>query len=283
MKRIGLLTTLLALLFVVLPTLTAQDAKKDKADKKAAADDAKVDKKPAGEDTKDPDDKKKTKKEEPKKEKLAYGSKFVTKILSANGANNREFTIEMKEVDPQKVSSVQTWQFQRTQQLAQQLANVNNQFLQANRQTNLAQRMNSLRSAAQAQANYQRDLYNFQIELAKKDIYSTKPYEVRAADDAKVRSLNPPVEFDDQGFQKKWTKKELEERKDKTGLPGFPVDFDQIKSGQYVEIYMVKPAPMPKGKAKNKKANPDDDPPPEAMGRPEFIMIVILRDPTAPK
>ena len=27
------------------------------------------------------------------------GNKFVTKILSANGANNREFTIEMKQID----------------------------------------------------------------------------------------------------------------------------------------------------------------------------------------
>jgi hypothetical protein len=281
MKRIGLLTTLLAFLFVVLPNLTAQDAKKDKADKKAATD-AK-DKKPADDDTKEPEekDKKKAKKEEPKKEKLAYGSKFVTKILSANGASNREFTIEMKQLDPQKVNDVANWQAQRTQQLAQQLVNVNNAFAQANMQTNANNRLNSLRSASQAQANYQRDLFNFQVELAKKDVYTAKPFEVRAADDAKVRSLNPPVEFDDQGFQKKWTKKELEERKDKTGLPGFPVDFDQLKTGQYVEIYMVKPAPMPKGK---KKKGPDDDPiPPEAMGRPEFIMVVIIRDPAAPK
>ena len=76
-------------------------------------------------------------------------------------------------------------------------------------------------------------------------------------------------------------KKELEERRDKTGLPGFPVDFDQLKSGQYVELYMVKPAPM-KAQPKKKKG-PDDDPPPETMGRPEFIMVVILSDPAAPK
>jgi hypothetical protein len=277
MKRLGLSVAFLALLFVVLPTLTAQDAKKKTADKAEKKDDAK-----------EPDEKtekkkdKKDKEEPPKKEKLNFGYKFTSKIISANGGSNREFTVEVKEIDPQKVAQVSTWQAQRMQQLAQQAASVSQQFVQANQQTNPQQRFNSLQNAAKSQANYQRDLANFNIELAKKDIYSNKPFEVRAADEAKVRSLNPPVEFDDQGFQKKWTKKELEERRDKTGLPGFPVDFDQLKTGQYVELYMVKPAPMPKAQPKKKKG-PDDDPPPEAMGRPEFVLVVILSDPNAPK
>ena len=80
-----------------------------------------------------------------------------------------------------------------------------------------------------------------------------------------------PIEFDDQGFQKKWTKKEKEERKDKTGLVGYPSDFDAIKSGQYVDLYMAKVAPPTK-----KKKGPDDEP---VSDRKEFVMVVIVAEP----
>jgi hypothetical protein len=74
---------------------------------------------------------------------------------------------------------------------------------------------------------------------------------------------------------------------DKTGLPGFAVEFDQLKSGQYVAIYMAKAPPKDKDKDKDqpkKKKGPDDDPPsPEVKSRPEFIMIVILQQPAPPK
>ena len=91
-----------------------------------------------------------------------------------------------------------------------------------------------------------------------------------------MRALTPPIEFDDQGFQKKWTKKELEAKKDKTGLPGYPADFDALKSGQYVDIYMAKVAPPTK-----KKKAPDDEAP-AAADRKEFVMMVIVQD-TQPK
>ena len=98
--------------------------------------------------------------------------------------------------------------------------------------------------------------------------------DVRAAENVKVRSLFPPVEFTDEGFQKKWTKKELEARRDKTGLPGFPVELDALKSGQKIEIYMAKQALPAKGA---KKKGPNDDDP--VIGRLEFVMVVILQEP----
>jgi hypothetical protein len=240
MKRIGLLIAFFALLFIVLPSFTtAQDEKKkdpDKAEKKAEKkDEAKKDdpKKddPKKDDPKKTDDPEKKKdKDEPKKEKINYGNKFVTKILSANGASGREFTVEIKEVDPKKVTDAQTWSAQRMQQMSQQLAQATQQYNTGMASKDFKARITAQQNYAKAQATYQNDVYKFQVELAKKDVYSTKPWDVRAHDEAKVRAMTPPVEFDDLGFEKKWTKKELEERRDKTGLPGFAVN--SIKSNR---------------------------------------------------
>ncbi len=274
MKRFGLLIAFFGLLFIVLPSLPAQDKDKKDPDKAEKKDDAKKD------DAKKPDDPEKKKdKEEPKKEKLQYSTKFVTKILSANGANGREFTFETKEVDPKKVTDVQTWQAQRMQQMMQPILQANQAFAQAK---DAKGRMSAYQNVLKAQANYQNDFAKFQVELAKKDVYTTKPLDVRAHDDAKVRTNTLPIEFDDLGFEKKWTKKEIEERKDKNGLPGyFASDFDQLKSGQYVDIYMAKAPPKDKDQPKKKK--PADDDPPEVKTRPEFILIVILQQPAPPK
>jgi hypothetical protein len=280
MQRIALLIAFFALLFIVQPSLTARAEKKDpdKAEKKneAKKDDPKKTDYPEKEKGKD----------EPKMEKLNYSFAFVTKLISANGESGRELTVETKEVDQKKVADVQTWQAQRMQQLTQQAAQMQQQLNQAFTQKDPKARATALQNAAKAQANYQNAVYKFQVELTKKDIYNTKPYDVRAHDEAKVRSMTLPVEFDDMGFEKKWTKKEIEDRMDKTGLPGLPVEFDQLKSGQYVIIYMAK-APL-KDKDKNKdqpkKKAPDDAPPPtEVKSRPEFIMIVILQQPAPPK
>jgi hypothetical protein len=242
MKRIEVFIGFLVVLALLLPGLSAQDEKKkdvEKTDKKEA----------------DPD--KKKKEPEPKKEKLASQDPFYAKILSIKGDSNRDLTIERPVRDDRKVQEVANWSAQRQQQLAQQ-------YSQAVQQRDFKARANQL-------ANYNRDLANYQQELAKRsaNTFSPKSFEVRAAETAKVRSMIPPIEFDDQGFQKKWTKKELEALKDKTGLPGhYPVEFDTLKSGQYVQIYMAKVAP-PK-----KKKGPDDDDPP-VMKIQEYVLIVI--------
>jgi hypothetical protein len=266
MKRIGLLIALFAGLILVLPPITAQDGKKD-ADKAQKKDDEKSNKK--DDEKKDPEKKDDEKKEEKKKEKKpiekmpAYGQVIRTKILSVNGASNRDFTIELQEVDQKKVYDYNNWKAQRATQLAQQQFN-------ASTQKDVNQRFQQL-------ANYQRDLANFQIESAKRStqIYSTKPLEVRGHEDAKVRTLFLPVQFDDQGFPKKWTEKEKREFRGETQIPGYPSDFDQIKSGQVIDLYLFKkPAPA---KGEKKKKGPDDDPVPMAAA-PEFILLVILTE-----
>ncbi len=268
MKRIGLLIALFAGLILVFSPLTAQDEKKKDGDKTEKKDDAKKDeaKKDEKKDPEKKDDEKK--KGPPAKEKKVtekmppYSQMFRTKILSAAGESNREFTIELQEIDPKKVYDFNNWKAQRTTQLAQQQFN-------ANRETNI-------QSRAQQLANYQRDYANFQIELAKRsnNLTSPKAMEVRAHEDAKIRTAYLPVRFDDQGFQKKWTEKEKREFRGDTTIPGYPADFDVIKSGQFIDIYMAKKPAAPKDAPKKKKA--DDDP--LEMKTAEFILIVVIAD-----
>jgi outer membrane biosynthesis protein TonB len=289
MKQLGLAIFFLAVLVCVLPSLNAQTEKKDPADKAdnkadekkddkkdpAKKDDDKKDLKKKDDDKKDPakkdDDKKdlkkkdneEKKKDEPKKapEKLVYAYKFTTKIMSANGKSNRDLAVETKEVDQAKVKDLQAWSAQQQQNLQRQIYDI------------------SFEKDANARNNrmitYQRAAYDYQMELGKRqgNIYSTKAMDVRAAENVKVRSVVPPVEFDDAGFEKKYTKKELEAMKDKTGLPGYATDLDALKQGQTVDIYMAKKAAP--AKVAPKKKGPGDDDPPAASDRPEFVMIVI--------
>jgi len=261
MKRIGIFIGFLAVLVFLLPSLPAQDEKKD-TEKSAKKEDDKKD--PEKKD----DPEKKPAKEKKEAEKMPpYSTKFRTKILSANAATAREFTIETYEVDPKKVADVQTWQAQRSTQLQQQLAQISTQ--------------KDAKARLSQMQNYQKDLYNFQMELAKRssDIYKTKALEVRAHDDAKVRTMFLPVLFDDQGNPKKWTEKEKAEFRGHTKIPGYPADFDAIKSGQYVDIYMAKKPPSPKKDPDQPKKKKGDDDPPAAMERAEFILIVIYGEP----
>ena len=152
MKRLGLSVAFLALLFVILPTLTAQDAKKKAADKAEKKDDAKD---PDAKKAKDPEEKseKKKKEEPPKKEKLNYGYKFTSKIIAPTAAaiasspsRSRKSTRRRStRYRPGRRSGCSHWPSR---------AQVAQQFAQANQQTNAQQRLNSLQNAARSQANY---------------------------------------------------------------------------------------------------------------------------------
>lgn len=274
MKRIGLLIGFFAILVILVP-LTAQDVKKKDGDK---ADTKEVDKKgdKNSDDKKDPDKKKEEKKAP---EKLVFGGQVRTKINGLKGDSNREYVIEVQEIDPVKVNNVAKWKAQREQQLAQELFNI------------MRIDPKDFQGRANATANYQRNLINFKVELAKQNVYTAKNHDIRAAEGARVRSMAPPIEFDDAGFQKKWTKKELEElrAREKSNLvlyqgekrigplPGFPTDFDAIKQGQIVDVYFVRQAPAKKDD-KKKKGPGDDDPPAGKAGASEFVLIVIQGD-----
>jgi hypothetical protein len=99
--------------------------------------------------------------------------------------------------------------------------------------------------------------------------------ELKAADDIKVRLLQPPLQFDEKGRIKKYTRKELDELKgpDKS-LPGYQGDFDNLKAGQTVKVYLVKKktAPKPPGKKKDDGEDLEEK-------RPSVRMVIILAEP----
>jgi hypothetical protein len=292
MKQIGLAIFFLAVVVLVLPSSHAQTEKKDPADKTdekkdpakkdddkkdpAKKDDDKKDPAKKDDDKKDPakkdDDKKDLKKKdyeekktaEPKKapEKLVWAHVYkATKILSASGKTNREITIEIYEVDPNKVRDMQNWAAGQQQGLQRRIYDISVQ--------------KDFNARNQQMLDYQRAQYDYQMELTRRqaNIYTAKPLDVRAADNVKVRSMGPPLEFDDQGFEKKWTKKELAALADKSGLPGYPTEIDALKQGQYVDVYMAKN--VPPAKVAPKKKGPAADDPPAVSDRPEFVLLVI--------
>jgi hypothetical protein len=100
----------------------------------------------------------------------------------------------------------------------------------------------------------------------------TKDIELQAADDVKVRLLNPPTAFDAKGNPRKYTAKELKELRGPGHLPGYPGDFDSLKVDQIVQVTLKKQKNQPRYWAKKDK---------EASSEPKPVvtLIVILQEP----
>lgn len=94
-----------------------------------------------------------------------------------------------------------------------------------------------------------------------------KDFDLKAASNATVRFLNPPMDYDDKGYPKKYTPEELRKLKGKdANLPGYEADFEKLKVGDTIRVTFKKPQAN-----KNKDADRDDT-------TPEVAMIVILQE-----
>jgi hypothetical protein len=192
----------------------------------------------------------KKKEKEPAEEKLVYGHKFgPVKLVRAEGA---EFAIDVPVPDAKKIYDLNIWN-------VQQMANIS-------RQQNPQQRAVDL---ARHKMEYVRRQLN--------DTTSLKTVEVRAAENMKVRTNYPPVQFDDQGNLKRWTNKELIALRGKSKWPGtYPGEVDILKVGQVVEVYLAKPPAPPKGSGPKRKADLEAELP-EGV-KPEAVLIVVLQE-----
>ena len=99
--------------------------------------------------------------------------------------------------------------------------------------------------------------------------------ELQAADDIKVRIPKPPPAFDDKGRPKKYSEKELRELKGPGNLPGYTGDFENVRPGQVVQVYLGKKKEALKPQPKKKKGEDQEAP----DNKPQATMIVILLDP----
>jgi hypothetical protein len=109
----------------------------------------------------------------------------------------------------------------------------------------------------------------FKVKQGRKD------FDLRAIEDVKVRVMQPPVEYDDQGNVKKYTAKELKELKGKDRtLPGYTANWDQVADSQTVTVYLKPRTKKPaKDKDKDKDTNEVED-----DYRPLVKVVVILAE-----
>jgi hypothetical protein len=268
-KILGCLAFMLAAV-LILPGSAAQNKKDDQPNVKGkpkVKPKDQVDPKDEDEPKKDAKDKKKddAKHKEPE---LVYGKTLPCKIKKVEANSNRDFTVEYPVLDPKKVYDLQVWQAQQSSSLAQQYKGV----LQAK----------GVQAYQQALLNYNRATANYQAELLKRkdNIYTNHDLDVRLAEMGKVRSINPPLKYDDRGFPIQYTKKDLEKMKGHSKLPGYPLEgegLEEIKPGQSVQLYMAKgkAGSLPDKKAPKKIKLDDDD---MAPVRPEVVLIVIQAD-----
>lgn len=251
----GFGTLLAALSFILLGTTSAQekDKAKGKVDPKAA--EKKDDKGEAKKDDEKPnpflDEKDPKKKEEkPGEEKVVYGQSLRAKIKRFDANSDRYFSIEVPTPDPKRVYDLNVWK-------AQQLNSIAND-------RNFANRANRIRQ--------------YQLDLARRqnDVFVMQEIELQAAEDIRVRTNFPPVVYDDKGFLKKWTVAELRKLRGNSKLPGYPTEFDSLRPGQVVSVYLAKPDPKAAPKKKDLLGGVPE--PGLEINRPKVVMILIEQE-----
>jgi hypothetical protein len=208
----------------------------------------------AADDTKDKDSSSnKTTKSADKDSKTGYSEKkakagepFTAKLLQVEGAQ-RYFNVEVSWKTPKENAGA-----------AQNIANLQRQLV-GNRDPN------SIRSIYTQITQNQQNLVTYKDEK--------KKLELSAVDEIVVRTMLPPVEYDDKGKVKKLTPKEIKALKGPDpSLPGFPADFDSLKPNKKVKIYLLKS----KESSRTKSADKDET---KAKEKPKVKMIVIVSEP----
>jgi hypothetical protein len=150
-----------------------------------------------------------------------------------------------------------------------------------------------INALAQAQINYANAVRNRDVNgalNAQRDMAyhaarttsiekKTQNVDITSTDDVKVRKNDPPTQFDDKGNIKKLTEKELKELKGDSKLPGYPAEFSDLHTGDYVKVTLVKKKGTHPEGPKPKDADPD----PLGDNLPQASLILIYSPPPAGK
>jgi hypothetical protein len=267
---------------LVLPVLRADDDNKKKDDpakKKEVAKDADAPKKKDAAKDDAPPKKKapadKEKKATEKKDTLSWGLELVGRI-NVDGNSQGDFTLHVTQKILEPDYGAQQQYAQQQMQLAQhQVRMATARTLQERNQAALQYYQTAMQLAQTQQRLFRARDHNYDVQL-------------RFADKVRVRTLQPPLEYDDKGNPKKYTTKELQELRGKEGLPGYKAEMDAVRSGQIVQVYVARnqaaanqtpKAKAPAAKGKKKTERPDDEDEDPRSSRPEAVMIVVLREP----
>src|SRR5262249_1313296 len=206
-------------LTLVISTSTAQE--KDKKDAKADNKDAKTDKKEKDAPGIKIDDEPKG-----KKEKFTWGAHLDGKLTVIEPNSQRDFTLQVTKKVPEPNPGAQQNLINQQRQLQQQQLTLAQQTQQAQFAKSAQERAQALQRVQQTQLAIQRT----QLDIAKttrdliryKDV--SKDYKMRAVDDVKVRSYKPPLDYDEKGNVRVYTKEELAKMKGKESLPGYQTE-----------------------------------------------------------
>jgi hypothetical protein len=141
----------------------------------------------------------------------------------------------------------------------------------------MQQMMNLQMQLSRPMAPAQRMNLMMQMQVQQANLYQMKQdyqsFDIDASDDVKVRTPNPPADFDDKGKPKVYTAKELKELKGDPKLPGYQAEFDNLHPDQIVTVTLVK-----KKEAAKPKKDADKDPL-EGDNKPVASMIIIQMEP----
>src|SRR6266542_2914397 len=152
-------------------------------------------------------------------------------------------------IPPKNANAAQ--QLQNLQLEQQRLTTEYQQILNIKNPTTRAQRLQSWQLRySQWQNRYQTFLSKNQTQY--KTVTHAKDYELDIDVDVKVARQNLPVEYDDKGNIKEYTKEELKKMRDKD-LPGYTAKFEDVQPGQTVKLYVAAPKPAKKDKENGKK------------------------------
>jgi hypothetical protein len=213
-------------------------------------------------------------------EKLAPGE-FAGKLKTTPGSD-RSFTLTVE---------YQHLELKNANQLPKNTPGLKNLTRDVQHVTKLEQQVAKAKKP-QDQIKHLQELQNavakLQLDAAKQElnlqqlfkvVTSKKDVDFRAAEGVKVRTLNPPVAYDEKGNVKKYTREELKELKGKdTSLPGYESSSDRLQTGQSVKVTLSNPK-EPSKSDKDKDADKDTDKDKTADKKAEVTLILILSDP----
>jgi len=197
-------------------------------------------------------------------EDYAYVRKLkdVSGILTALDPETKTLTLRVEyytyEPIPLKPNPRANQQYNNLVRQQQRLINDYNQIMRAKNPAQQQQRMQK----------YGLDLQRFQqlaaqmgVQAKYKTVAHQKELDFDVSPEVKVVRSKPPMEYDDKGNIKEYTKEELKKMRD-PDMPGYTARIDDLQAGQTVKLYLGKPKAK-KGSSTSKKdddAKKSDDP-----------------------
>jgi hypothetical protein len=197
-------------------------------------------------------------------EDYAYVRKLkdISGTLTAFDPEAKTLTLRVEyqtyEPIPLKPNSRAGQQYNTLLRTQQRLMNDYNQIL---RSRNMAQQQQRMQRWMLDYQRFQQQAAQLGVQAQYKTVAHQKELDFDVAAEVKVARSKPPMEYDDKGNIKEYTKEELKKMRD-PDMPGYTAKVDDLQAGQTVKLYLGKPKAK-KSSSSSKKdddAKKDDDP-----------------------